>query len=259
METAKLGLPVLQLTHHKSWDWKSFKKHETKRLQKVHAAALFFLIIGLAQLFGSKLLLTDEARSLPLPSFMWILVALVCLVLIVYSELHDKFPVNWTLAFVANLSMTLSVMGYSWSHLSIANCWKAVAIVLVLNFTINFLALYLPVKVLPGFGFTLTATILFVIGYTVITIVVFALSKMSLFMIVDTWCLIYMCLLMFYAGTLINNRHYENFASQEYILSAAFIAHFFFYQLHLVASIIYNYVNPEKTKYERLIYENKLF
>lgn len=258
METAKLGLQVLPLQHHKSWDWKSFKKHETKRLQKVHVVALLFLTIGLAQLFGSKFLITDETRSLPLPSFMWMMVALVCLVLIVYSELHDKFPVNWTLAFVANLSMTLSVMGYSWSHLTMIDCWKAVGIVLLLNVTINFLALYLPVKVLPSFGFTLTATIFFVIGYTVITIVVFAIRKMFLFMIVDVWCLIYMCLLMFYAGTLINNRHYENFASQEYILSATFIAHFFFYQLHLVASILYNFENPEKTKYERRDFEYKI-
>lgn len=258
METTKIGTQGIQLNHHKSWDWNTFKKHETKRLQKVHASALVFLTMGLVQLFGSKYLLTAQTHSLPLPSFVWMMVALVCLVLIVYSELHDKFPVNWTLAFVANLSMTLSVMGYSWSQLSMADCLKSAGVVLLLNLTINFLALYLPVKVLPGFGFTLTATILFVVGYTVIIIVVFALSKIWLFIIADSWCLIYMCLLMFYAGTLINNRHYENFASQEYILSATFIAHFFFYQLHFVASIYYNYQRPEKSKYERQILEHKL-
>lgn len=254
METPKIGPQGIQLQHNKSWDWNSFKKHETKRLQKVHLVAFIFLTIGLAQLFGSKYLLAAETRSLPLPDFMWMMVALVCLVLIVYSELHDKFPVNWTLAFVANLSMTLSVMGHSWSRLSIADCGKSVVVVLLLNFTIHCLALYLPVKVLPGFGFTLTATILFVVGYTVITIVVFAVSKFWLFIIVDSWCLIYMCILMFYAGTLINNRHYQNFASQEYILSATFIAHFFFYQLNLVTSIYYNYQRPEKSKYQRLIF-----
>lgn len=217
-------------------------RYEAQRLRKVNATAIVFLTFGLLQLAGFRFIKTQEKHSLLVPGFMWVLIIIICLCLIVYAELYDKFPVNWTLALVVVESSTMSVMGFIWLRLSQQEAWVSVVIATIINLIIHTLSLYLPLESLPGYQISLTLTFVYVLSFMCSSIINCVLRLSILYYIVDFISLGYNCLLMLYAGTLIRNRRHTNIMSREYILSAAFIAYFYFNSIQLVSSIVYDVI-----------------
>ncbi|KAH8413998.1 hypothetical protein KR222_000710, partial [Zaprionus bogoriensis] len=210
-----------------------------KRLRRIYLVATVFTSIGLLQMGAIKLVSPRLLHSLPVPSFMWLVIALVCMALLVCSELLNKFPVNWTLSIVAIESITFSVVGYSWNQISYRYASGALIIVFLLNTLMYLLGAFLPLRILPGYRVALGATFVFVIGYVLFSCIVYAADMQNLFLIVDSWCLLYLLLLELYTATLIHHRRIRNMISREYVFSATLITSYFLYMSHIISSIAY--------------------
>lgn len=220
-----------------------YLRYETGRIRKVHATASLFIVIGLIQLIAYQAFKSKEYPNILVPGFMWDLIILVCWFLIVYAELYNKFPVNWTMAFVAVQCVTMDTMvSFVWYYLTSRNAALSVILASIINFIIHTLSLHLPVEQLPGYHLTMTLTFIYALSYMLSSIVIFVRSRMHLFIVVDIISLTYNCLLMLFAGTLIRNRRLTNIKSREYVLSANFIAYFYFSSIQLVASIVFDVI-----------------
>lgn len=212
-------------------------RRDRKRMEKVYLVALLFVAIGLSQMAIARITKFDLRGTVPMPSFMWLVTGLVCIILMVYTELHDTFPVNWTLGFVTVESMTFCVICYDWTSTS---SWLASVVVLatlVLNVIVYGMAASCPLRCIPTYRVMMIATIVYTVVYILIVIVVFSVHKGYL-VLVEGWTFLYVTLLSFYSASLVHNRHLDVYRSDEYMLSATLISSMFLYMIHLVLAIL---------------------
>ncbi|XP_032596542.1 uncharacterized protein LOC116805847 [Drosophila grimshawi] len=207
------------------------------RLARIYIVAAAMTLIALGQLTAFRIV--DMTECVPMPSFMWLVIAMVCKCLLIFMELFDKFPVNWTLGFVAVESMTLCVGSYYWPKMERFHTVIVVFIVIGTNFCLYLMGTFLPVFILPSYNFMLVLTIVFVIVYIFLIILLHSLSMRMIFVLaIEIWTILYLIPLMLYASTLIQQRRLVNMMSQEYMLSATIITTMFLYMLHVVTSIV---------------------
>ncbi|XP_030565243.1 uncharacterized protein LOC115765719 [Drosophila novamexicana] len=221
--------------------------HEAIRLERIYLVASLFTGIGMGQLVLIKAARFDLHEIVPVPSFMWLVIALVCLVLLVFTELFNKFPINWTLGTVTVESMTLCVICYNWTTIKFMYATIIVVTILATNLFLYLMGAFLPLSFLPGYKTMLVTTIVFIIVYILLVVVVFAIKMPVLMVLVDSWSLLYMLPLTLYGSTIIHHRRSEYLVSEEYVLSATIITAFLLYMIHLLASVVTYSLQLHKT------------
>lgn len=216
----------------------AYKSMQAFRLQRIYIVAALFILFGLMQLMIIKILHIKLIDSLPVPSLMWMIIALVCLLLMVFAELFNKFPINWTLGIVAVESVTLCTVCYKWNHLPVLHAAIILSTVIVIHLILYALGACLPLALLPGYYGMLYITIVYIVIYIFISIIVLALARPNLRLMIDFWSFLYMMALMLYTSTLIHHRRLPNMISEEYILSATVIASFFLFMIYLFTNAV---------------------
>ncbi|XP_062124323.1 uncharacterized protein LOC133837541 isoform X3 [Drosophila sulfurigaster albostrigata] len=155
-------------------------KHNLFRLQKIYLIAIVLVMIGILQLVILKAMHIKLIDSVPVPNFMYMVIALVCIVLMVYTELFNEYPVNWTLGIVAVECVTLCTISSKWNHLPVLYASIVLGVVLIVNIMLYMLGACLPLILLPGYYGILFITIVFIIMYIFLSIIVFILSSPNL-------------------------------------------------------------------------------
>ncbi|KAL7729652.1 hypothetical protein ACLKA6_007928 [Drosophila palustris] len=228
------------------------KSGRSYRLHKIYLVAASLIMFGLIQLMTIKGIDIKLVDSLPVPSLMWIVIALVCLLLMVFTELFNNFPINWTLGVVAVESVTLCTVCYKWNHLPVITAVAILISVICIHVMLYALGACLPLALLPGYYGMLYTTIAFIVVYIFLSIIIFALAKPDLKIIIDIWTFLYMIPLILYTATLIHHRRLPHMKSVEYILSATVIAIYFLFMVYLFttgATYIYRLVGHTKFHY----------
>ncbi|KAH8381632.1 hypothetical protein KR093_009676, partial [Drosophila rubida] len=162
-------------------------KRNPFRVYKIYSVAAFLITIGIFQLGILKGFCIDLVDSVPVPNFMSMLIALVCILLLVFTELFNQYPVNWTLGIVAVESVTLCTISSKWNNLPFWYAINILAIVLLLNIVFHLLGAFLPLMLLPGYYSMIFITIVFIIVYIFLSVVLFILSNLNLMVIIDLW------------------------------------------------------------------------
>ncbi|TDG39040.1 hypothetical protein AWZ03_014538 [Drosophila navojoa] len=212
-------------------------RRDKKRMEKVYLVTLLFVASGLSQMAIARTTRFDLRGTVPMPCLMWLVTGLVCIILMVYTELHDTFPINWTLGFVTVESMTLCVICYDWTSMSSWLASLVVLAVLVVNVIVYGIASSCPLCCIPTYRAMLIATIVYTIVYVLIVIVVFSVHKGYL-VLADGWTFLYVTLMSFYSASLVHNRHMDVYRSDEYMLSATLISSMFLYMIHLLLAVL---------------------
>lgn len=218
----------------------SFLRKDSMRFEKIYLVTFLFLSSGICQMALTRTVNFNMRGTVPVASFMWMVISLVCLILMVYTELFNTFPINWTLGCVTVESMTLCVICCDWA--TIDSWWAGgiVLTVLVINVIVYTVASCCPLCYIPNYKVMLMATIVFIVGYILIVTVGFAINMLGFLVIIYSWTFLYMILMSLYGGSLVHNRRVIFYRSEEFILSATMISSFVLYMIHLLLAIVNN-------------------
>ncbi|KAH8311842.1 hypothetical protein KR044_008245, partial [Drosophila immigrans] len=200
---------------------------------KIYLVAFMLTLLGITQMVITKTLHLKLVASVPVPNFMYMVIALVCIVLLVFTELFNEYPVNWTLGAVAVECITLCTISNKWNQLPPVYAAWILAAVVAANIILYMLGAFLPLILLPDYYGMLIITIVFILVYVFISIIVLLLGQRYLFVVIELWNLLYMLPFTIYASTLIHHRRSPHMMSEEYILSATVLSTFFLFTIYL--------------------------
>ncbi|XP_017844818.1 uncharacterized protein LOC108601432 [Drosophila busckii] len=212
--------------------------NERRRLLKIYLICGALLSLGYFQLILIKFVPHDLGDSLPLSSYMWLVISLVCMMLMVFTELFNKFPINLMLALICVECLTLCALCYHWYQLARLDAMGILVLSLITSAVLCLMGAKLPLKMLPNNFVMLIITIVFIIVYIFLNIFIYAFSKPKIMLFVDGWSMLFSIPLTLYTTTLVHQRRVASLLSDEYILSSTFLSSFNLYMVHLIASFV---------------------
>ncbi|XP_033164768.1 uncharacterized protein LOC117143943 [Drosophila mauritiana] len=172
------------------------------------------------------------------PSFVWLLLAVGCVLIMAYVYLANQCPCNGLLAIVIVEVIVIFVNCHRWARLSMLWMAGVLTIVLALNVMLYLMGVYLPLKILPGSIFMIVLTFCCIAIVVSIYLVVYLNGNRYMMRYVSMVSLIYVASLILFTITVIHQRRFEHTDRTEYVLQATVLAMLFVYMIHPLSTMV---------------------
>nr|XP_016931430.2 uncharacterized protein LOC108010933 [Drosophila suzukii] len=215
----------------------SLKKNHLIWVYVLHAALTTFAVIQLVTLRVMKqnfgLLLSPTV-----PSFVWLLLAVGCVLILAFVYLANHCPCNCLLAIVIVEMVVIFVNCEQWPRVSLPWMGGILVIVLVLNILLYMMGIYLPLKLLPGHVFMIIVTLCCLVITVSIYIIVYLNGNRYILRYASMVSLLYAATLILFTVTVVHQRRYEYVDRQDNVLQASILAMLFVYMIDVLSTIV---------------------
>ncbi|EDV49612.1 uncharacterized protein LOC6551969 [Drosophila erecta] len=211
-----------------------------KHIGWVYAIHTVLSALAVVQLVTLRLCNQDfsELISPSVPSFVWLLLALGCVLIMGFVYVASQCPCNGLLAIVVVEVMVIFVNCHRWARLSMSWMAGVLAIVLVLNVLLYMMGIYLPLKLLPGTIFILVLTLCCIVIVVSIYLIVYLNGNRYMMRYVSMVSLIYVATLVLFTIPVIHQRRFEQADRTEFVLQATVLAMLFVYMIHPLSTMV---------------------
>jgi len=172
------------------------------------------------------------------PSFVWLLLAVGCVLILAFVYLANHCPCNCLLAIVIVEMVVIFVNCEQWPRVSLPWMGGILVIVLVLNILLYMMAIYLPLKLLPGHVFMIIVTLCCLVITVSIYVIVYLNGNRYILRYASMVSLLYAATLILFTVTVVHQRRYEYVDRQDNVLQASILAMLFVYMIDVLSTIV---------------------
>ncbi|XP_039491940.1 uncharacterized protein LOC120451979 [Drosophila santomea] len=203
----------------------------------IHTVLSSFAVV---QLVALRICNQDFAEliSPSVPSFVWLLLAVACVLIMAYVYVASQCPCNGLLAIVVVEVVAIFVNCHRWARLSLPWMAGVLIIVLILNVLLYMMGIYLPLKLLPGSVVMLVLTLCCIVIVVSIYLIVYLNGNRYMMRYVSMVSLIYVAALILFTIPVVHQRRYVDADRSEYVLQATVLAMLFVYMIHPLSTIV---------------------
>ncbi|XP_017133618.1 uncharacterized protein LOC108150156 [Drosophila elegans] len=211
-----------------------------RHLIRVYVIHVVLSVLAVAQLVSLRIYNLDFAVLIgpTVPSFVWLLLALGCLIFLAFVFMAHQCPCNYLLAIVIVELIVLFVNSHQWPRVSIPWMGGVLAIVLILNLLLYVMGIYLPLIVLPGIIFIMVVTLVCVVIVVSIYVIVYLNGNRYMLRYVAMVSLFYVAIIVLFTITVVHQRRFDYVAQADYVLQASVLAMLFVYLIHVISTIV---------------------
>ncbi|KAH8354475.1 hypothetical protein KR084_012050 [Drosophila pseudotakahashii] len=173
-----------------------------------------------------------------IPSFLWLFLAVVCVLVLAFVYFANQCPCNCLLAIVIVELMVLFVNSEMWPRVSLSWVAGVLIIVLILSILLYMMGIFLPLKVLPGPVFMIILTLCCLVIVVSIYVIVYLNGNRYMLRYVSMVSLLYAATLILFTITVVHQRRFEYMDRSDNVLQAAVLAMILVYMIHVVSTIV---------------------
>nr|XP_044250181.1 uncharacterized protein LOC108062739 [Drosophila takahashii] len=192
------------------------------------------------QLVTLRVLKKDFGKliSPTIPSFLWLLLAVACVMILAFVYFANQCPCNCLLAIVIVELMVLFVNSEMWPRVSMSWVAGVLIIVVILSILLYMMGIFLPLKVLPGPVFMIILTLCCLVIVVSIYVIVYLNGNRYMLRYVSMVSLLYAATLILFTITVVHQRRFEYMDRSDNVLQASVLALIFVYMIHVVSTIV---------------------
>ncbi|XP_034661423.1 uncharacterized protein LOC117896977 [Drosophila subobscura] len=202
--------------------------------RRVYTILIIFVTVGLLQLVIVKACDYDFYLYCPVPSFMWLLIALGCLMTLLCVPLGHDFPINYLLGIIATEALTLSVLNRDYMLLTVPWSYGILVVAIILSICLYLIGIFMPLKLLPGPLTILVVTIVAIATLFSLLITRLVLHYESLEFYITVMTLLYVMLIVVFTITMVHDRRLQPLPQEQSMLPVIVLAALFFYMVHMI-------------------------
>ncbi|XP_017083580.2 two pore potassium channel c [Drosophila eugracilis] len=214
--------------------------HGRKTILCVYSIHAFLSLFAVLQLIVFRILEMDFAESISptIPTFVWLLIAMGCIVVLAFVNLANHCPCNCLLAIIGAEVVMIFVNSNKWCELSYLWICVVLMIVASINIILYIIGIYVPLKLLPGNLFIIVLTLCCVVIVISIYSVVYLNGNRYMLRYVSMISLFYAMVLVVFTVTVVHQRRSEYLDRSDYVLQGAILAMIFVYMIHALTMIV---------------------
>ncbi|XP_022216238.2 uncharacterized protein LOC111070180 [Drosophila obscura] len=216
--------------------------------RKVYTILVIFAGIGLLQVVIVKACDYDFYRACPVPSYVWLLIALGCLMTLLCVPLAHDFPINYLLGIIAVEALTLSVFSRDFMLLRMTWSMGILTTAIILSICLYLIGIFMPLKVLPGPLTMFIISIMAIIIFISLLITRLVIRDESLEFYITVLSLLYVTLIVVFVVTIVHDRRLEPLPQEKSMLPVIVLAALFFYMIHMIGVTVLYAVHYLKIK-----------
>ncbi|XP_016959969.1 uncharacterized protein LOC108031244 [Drosophila biarmipes] len=235
-ETSVLS-PVASLASRSQRSNMSLKKRHLIWVYALHAALTTSAVM---QLLTLRILKQDFGKSISptVPSFLWLVMAMACVLILAFVYLANHCPCNCLLAIVIVEMVVIFVNCEQWPRVSLPWVAGVLVIVLILNIVLYMMGIYMPLKLLPGHVFMIIVTLCCLVIIISIYVIVYLNGNRYVLRYASMVSLLYAATLILFTITVVHQRRYEYMDRSDNVLQASVLAMLFVYMIDVISTIV---------------------
>ncbi|XP_030374275.1 uncharacterized protein LOC115623870 [Scaptodrosophila lebanonensis] len=225
-----------------------------KSKSKIYTVGLILVAISLAQLIVLKVLDVDLQKYVPVPGFVWMMVALICMTIMICTDLFSVYPINWLLAILIVEVVTFGVAVGRWTLVTMEVAFMVVGITLFITILLHLLGAFCPLYMLPGTIAMFILIAAFIIVFLALQALMYFSHDQSYRIYIDVTLVVWIVSVTVYSATIIHERRAESI-TDDFLMSAMFITVFYMILLSALISIAHFLLmdEPDTRKFKYLV------